>query len=145
MKIRLTIILIIIAVSSIFLWRFLGNPYYRISLIGKEYIKNADELTYANEQLNDKLYLIKKYKYSKDVLLFGFGGGNSSTDDYYWYGVADKNKNILIEPKYQFISSKTNTKKEPIIIVHPYLQNEKIMFYKIEDNNVELISKEASR
>ena len=141
------IIIVVIVVSCMYLWKISGNPYYRISLIGTDYIENADQLIYANEYLNKNLYLIKKYSYSKDVLLFGFGGGNSSTDNYYLYGVADTNKNIFIEPQYQFIVSKTNTKKELIIIGTPYFEKGtiKIEYYKIDGNNAELISEAASR
>ena len=138
----------IIAIVSIVVWRFLGKPYYRIGLIGTEYIENAEELAYANEQLEDKLILIKKYKHSKDVLLMGFGGGTSQTDDYFSYGIADKQKNVILEPKYQFISSRTNSKREPIVFGTPYAEkgNEKVMFYKIVDGKFHLISKEeASR
>lgn len=140
-KIAIGIVVIIIAVVSVFILRILGKPYYRISLLGTEYIENAEELSYANEQLDDKLYLIKKYKYSKDNLLLGFGGGNSVTDDYYSYGVAYKNKTILIAPKFQFISSKTNAQKEPIIFGLPYVENgdEKMMFYKITASGIELV------
>lgn len=131
---------------SIFVWRFLGKPYYRISLIGTEYIENADELIYANEQLENKLYLIKKYKYSEDKLLIGFGGGNSVTDAYYSYGIANEKRDIILEPKFQFISSKTNSQKEPIVFGLPYVEkgNEKIMFYKIVNGKVEPIEEKAS-
>tara|TARA_R110002050_G_scaffold28895_1_gene74536 strand:+ start:209 stop:664 length:456 start_codon:yes stop_codon:yes gene_type:complete len=146
LKIGLTIAFIAVVIISIFVWRIFGQPYYRISLIGTEYIENADELNYANEQLDNKLILIKKYMYSKDVMLIGFGGGGSRTDDYFSYGIADNNKNILIEPKYQFISSKTSSKKEPIIFGLPYVKegSEKMMFYKIADGKLELINEKAS-
>ena len=146
LKIGLTIAFIAVAIISIFVWRFLGQPYYRMSLIGTEYIESADELNYANGQLDNKLILIKKYMYSKDVMLIGYGGGGSRTDDYFSYGIADQDKNILIEPKYQFISSKTNSKKEPIIYGLPYVKegSEKMMFYKIADGKLELIDEKAS-
>lgn len=148
-KSKITFITAILAVLiiSVFVWRFSGKPYYRLSLIGTEYIENAEELIYANEQLDDRLVLIKKYMYSKDVMLIGFGGGaGSRTDDYFSYGIADNNKNILIEPKYQFISSKTNSKKEPIIFGLPYVKtgDEKMMFYKIVDGKLNLINEKAS-
>lgn len=133
MKIGLILFLIVAVIVSIRIWRFLGKPYYRISLIGTEYIENAHELSYANAQLENKLYLIKKYKYSEDKIIFGFGGGQPVTDDYYSYGVADNNKNILIEPKYLFISSRINLKKEPIIFGRPYADKgtKKMVFFKI--------------
>ncbi|WP_298779675.1 hypothetical protein [uncultured Polaribacter sp.] len=142
LKISLIIFLIIFVLGFISIWKFLGKPYYKISLLGTEFIENASELTYVNE----KLFLVKKYKYSKDVLLLGFGGGNSSTIDYYSYGVADKDKNILIDPKYQFISSKVNSKKEPIIYGLPHIEkgNEIEIFYRFKNNSVELISKKDS-
>lgn len=146
LKIGLIIALVAIVIISIFIWRFLGQPYYRLSLIGTEYVENADELAYTNEQIDDKLILIKKYMYSKDVMLIGFGGGGSRTDDYFSYGIADSNKNILIEPKYQFISSKINLKNETVIFGLPYVKkgDEKMMFYKIADGKLELIDEKAS-
>ena len=56
-----------------YVWRLVGKPYYRISLIGTQYIENADQLSYANEHPCNNLILIKKYRYSKDVMLIGFG------------------------------------------------------------------------
>ena len=146
LKIGLIIAFIGGVIISIFVWRFFGQPYYRISLIGTEYIENADELNNVNAQLDNKLILIKKYMYSKDVMLIGFGGGGSRTDDYFSYGIADNKKNILIEPKYQFIFSKMSSKKEPIIFGLPYVKegSEKMMFYKIADGKIELIDEKAS-
>lgn len=146
LKISLIIVLTIGVLFSYFLWRFLGKPYYKITLLGTEYVENSDELKYVNEQLEDDLYLIKKYKYSKDVMLIGFGGGGSRTDDYYSYGIADKNKNTLLKPKYQFLNTKTNSNKELIIYGLPYVEkgNEKMMFYKIVNGQIELIKEENS-
>lgn len=146
LKISLIIVLLIGTVLSFLLWRFLGKPYYKINLIGTEYIENSEELRYVNEQLKDNLYLIKKYKHSKDAMLIGFGGGGSKTEDYYSYGIADKNKNILLKPKYQFLYTKTNSHKELIIYGLPYVEkgNEKMMFYKIVNGQLELIKEESS-
>ncbi|WP_047788988.1 hypothetical protein [Tenacibaculum mesophilum] len=146
LKISLIIVLLIGTVLSFLLWRFLGKPYYKINLIGTEYIENSEELRYVNEQLKDNLYLIKKYKHSKDTMLIDFGGGGSKTEDYYSYGIADKNKNILLKPKYQFLYTKTNSHKELIIYGLPYVEkgNEKMMFYKIVNGQLELIKEESS-
>lgn len=146
LKIGGVVALIVLIMMGIFVWRLAGQPYYRISLLRTDYIENAAELSYANQHLDDKLILIKKYKYSKDIMLLGFGGGGSKTDDYFAYGVADSDKNILLEPKYQFISSKTNSKKEVIIYGLPYVVNgdEKRMFYKIADGNLIAIQEKES-
>lgn len=145
-KIGLTIISVIIIVTLIYTWRFLGKPYYRISLIGTQYIENADELSFANERLDNNLYLIKKYKFSEDNWLIGFGGGSSVTDDYYSYGVSDEQHNILLKPKFQFISSKINSQNEPIIFGLPYVKtgNEKVMFYKIVNGKAQAIDEKDS-
>lgn len=146
LKVGLTMAVAVIVIISMFVWRFLGQPYYRLSLIGTEYIENADELAYANELIDNKLILIKKYMYSEDVVLIGFGGGGSRTDDYFSYGVADFNKNVLIEPEYQFILSKTNLKNESVIFGFPYVKkgNEKMMFYRIANGRLELTDEKAS-
>tara|TARA_B100000678_G_scaffold106479_2_gene89333 strand:- start:4257 stop:4745 length:489 start_codon:yes stop_codon:yes gene_type:complete len=145
-KIGWIIGLIAIIVVAIYIWRLVGKPYYRISLMGTEYIENADQLSYANEHLEDNLILIKKYMYSKDVMLIGFGGGGSRTDDYFSYGLTNSNKDILIEPEYQFISSKVNSDNEVIIYGLPYIVkgNEKMMFYKIENGKLKEIPEKDS-
>lgn len=144
-KLKISLLLAIILIVSFFVWKFVGKPYYKINLLGTEYIENSEELSYVNELVSDKLYLIKKYKYSEDKHLFK-QKNQSATTNYYAYGVADKNKVTLIEPKYQFISSKTNSKKEPIIFGLPYVEkgNEKMMHFKIQNNKIELISEKES-
>jgi len=146
LKIGGIVALIVLIMMGIFVWRLAGQPYYRMSLLGTDYIENAAELSYANQHLDDKLILIKKYKYSKDIMFLGFGGGGSTTNDYFAYGVADSDKNILLEPNYQFISSKANSKKEVIIYGLPYVVNgnEKRMFYKVVDGNLIAIQEKES-
>lgn len=140
LKVFSVVILIIILCVSVYLYKLFGNPYYRISLIGTAYVENAYELKNVNDQLDDKLLLVKKYRYSEDVMLIGWGGGGTRTDDYYWYGVADKDKNILIEPKYESIYSLSDLRDELIIVGRPYIVkgNEAHEYYKIENGEAKL-------
>lgn len=144
--IGLIIVFTIVIFSSVLVWRLSGKPFYRISLLGTDYIENADELKYINEQLENKLYLIKKYKHSTDKIYFGFGGG-SGTDDLYLYGIADIDKNILIEPKFRSIYSFINSKKEAIIYGFPYdgERSKEPTFYKVAHGKLESISEKDSR
>lgn len=146
LKVGLILSAIIILFGSVFLWKFSGYPYYKIHLIGTEFKKNSDELSYANEKRVDEFYLIKRYKYSEHNMALGYGGGSSYTTDFYVYGVADKNKNTLIETKYEFISSKLNSQKEPIIFGLPYVEkgDEKMIYYKVTNTGLELIDEKAS-
>ncbi|WP_281979866.1 hypothetical protein [Tenacibaculum mesophilum] len=51
-----------------------------------------------------------------------------------------------MKPKYQFLYTKTNSHKELIIYGLPYVEkgNEKMMFYKIVNGQLELIKEESS-
>lgn len=125
------------------MWVFFGNPYIRIGLIGTEYIENSDELFVLEKDQQQKYNLIKKYKYSKDVWLIGFGDGSRRTDDYYGLGIADADKNIILKPKYEFIYAKQdyNTKA---VYVHciPYRKTgfEPDEFYRIENYKIILLT-----
>ena len=133
--------IIVLVIVTFFIWRALGKPYYRISLFGTSYIENAAELASANERLDDKIYLMKKYKYSQDKSFLGFGGTGHVTNDVYSYGVADKNKNILIEPKFRFVFSRMNEQNESIIVGVPHVGtgSRKKVLYKVNDSGVKLL------
>lgn len=142
LKIGLTITFIIAVIVSIYIWRFLGKPYYRISLIGTEYIENSDKLFALEKDQQQKYYLIKKYKYSKDVLLIGYGGGGNRTDDYYGLGIANADKQIVLKPNYEFIYAKQDHKTKAVYIhCVPYRKTdlEPDKFYKIENNKAILL------
>ena len=134
----------IVLIVGTWLWINLGNRYIRLSLIGTQYVENSDELANANHLLDEPLYLVKKYKYSKKVWLISFSKGSTRIDDYYVYGVADKNKNLIIPIKYQYLNSligsakDSNDPEEKIIYVYglEYIKTgkEKKEFFKIENN-----------
>ncbi|PRY86279.1 hypothetical protein [Mongoliibacter ruber] len=42
-------------------WKFFGKPYLKLSLIGKEFISEADELYAFNDGLEKPYLLAKKY------------------------------------------------------------------------------------
>ncbi len=112
-KIMLSILVVFLLWISFAVYQFFGNPYLKFGLIGKEYIADSWELHYLNQDNNNAYYLIKKYKYSKDKMLLGFGGGTSTTDHYYGLGIAEKDKHQILAPQYEYLTaqldSKTNT------------------------------------
>lgn len=141
-EVILLIGVITLVILARFLWIFFGNEYTRISLIGTEYIENSDELFALEKDQQQKYYLIKKYKHSEDVLLIGFGGGGSRTDDYYGLGIADADKQPILKPNYAFIYAKQDHKTKAVYIhCVPYRKTglEPDEFYKIENNKAILL------
>ena len=138
---NLKIGLLIIGVISIlligrFLWIFFENPYPRLHLIGIEYILESEELYNLNNQQKEVYFLTKKYKYSKSVLLLGYGGGGASMHDHYGFGIADSNKKEILPAIYEYIVAIQDYKTNEVYIVcKPYLKtgNEPDEFYKIEN------------
>lgn len=112
----LTIIGLFLVSLGVFLYVLFGNPYPRISLMGTEYIENSVELHYLSQQNDEPYYLIKKYKYSRNVWMIGYGGGVGQTDDYYGLGIADKDKKEILPPIYEFLYAEPDTESEETII-----------------------------
>lgn len=123
------------------LWKFFGMPYYKLSLLGTEYIENPEELYSLNEGLEKPFILAKKYMYSKDALVVGFGGGSTHTVDYYALGVFSGEKKEVIPKKYQYIFARQNHKTGEIYLAcipHYSTGLEPEEFYTIEHNKAKL-------
>lgn len=132
-----------------YLYWFSGNPYPRLSLLGKEYIDNSDELSILNEQQPGSFYLIKKYKYSKHVWAIGFGGVIERIDDFYGLGIADRDKNTILPPKYGYLYTYLDPKTNQVIIkCMPYKPNSSYdgyEYYKWENNKLIPIANKSQR
>lgn len=139
-KIGLIIIgVICILLIGRFLWIFFENPYPRLHLIGTEYVAHSDELLNLNNQQKETYFLTKKYKYSKNFLLLGYGGGGSKINDYYGLGIADSSKKDILPPVYEAIFTIQDYQTNNVYIqCKPYLKTgqEPDEFYKIENNKL---------
>ncbi len=139
---RLKTTLIMVGTIALFIcgyvYRSLGNPYPRFHLIGTDYMEHSGELYALNEKQKEPYYLIKRYRYSKDVLVIGFGGEVTRTDDFYALGIADKNKKEVLPPRFEFIYAlKDHKTKEVYLKCMPYKYNgtyDGYEYYKIENN-----------
>lgn len=139
---RLKTTLIVVGTTILFIgaymYRLSGNPYPRLHLIGTDYIEHSGELYTLNEQQKEPYYLIKKYRYSKDVWVIGLGRGITRTDDFYGLGIADKNKKEVLPPRFDFIYAiKDHKTQEVHLKCMPYGYNgtyDRYEYYKIEDN-----------
>ncbi|MBC9797226.1 hypothetical protein [Sinomicrobium weinanense] len=110
LKIMLAVGVIVLFVIGWNVYTFLGNPYWKIGLLGTKYIKETDypdkweaDISVLNEVYEEDFYVVRKYKYSKYVWGIGYGGSSSHTDDYFAYGLADAGKNIIIPVKYEYL------------------------------------------
>lgn len=62
MKVKCIVIIALLSVlmlASFHAWKFFGKSYLKLSLIGKEFIRDADELYAFNDGL-EKPYLLAK-------------------------------------------------------------------------------------
>ena len=149
MKVKCIVIIALLSVlllASFQAWKFFGKPYLKLSLIGKEFISDADEL-YAFNNGSEKPYLLaKKYKYSKDVLTIGFGGSSTRRDDFYSLGVYTHDKMELIPIKYEYIQTVENYKTKALYLacIPFYIKgDEATVYYKIEKNRAVLVDSSA--
>jgi hypothetical protein len=127
-------------------WKFFGKPYLKLSLIGKEFISDADELYAFNDGLEKPYLLAKKYKYSKDVLSIGFGGSSTRRDDFYSLGVYTHDKMELIPIKYEYIQTVENYKTKALYLacIPFYIKgDEATVYYKIENNRAVQVDSSA--
>ena len=137
MKLKTLIIfasIILLLFLSFQVWKFLGQPYIKLSLVGKEFVSDAEELYAFNNGLEKPYLLAKKYKYSKDVLTIGFGGSSNRRDDFYSLGVYTHDKMELIPLKYQHIYTVENYKtKELYLACIPFYTkgDEATVYYKM--------------
>lgn len=127
---------LLILYLGIRIWQFFGMPYYRLSLLGTEYIEDPAELYSLNVELEKPFLLAKKYMYSKDALVIGYGGGSTQTVDYYALGVYSNEKKEVIPTKYQYIFTRQNHKTGEIYLActpHYKTGLETEAFYTIEN------------
>ena len=89
-------LLLSILVLSYEAWKFFGMPYYKLSLIGREFISDSDELYVLNEDKQSPYLLAKKYRFSKKIWIIGYGGGSIRREDYFSLGVFTQSKKELI-------------------------------------------------
>ncbi len=149
MKVKCIVIIALLSVlmlASFQAWKFFGKPYLKLSLIGKEFISEADELYAINEGLKKPYLLAKKYKYSKNVLTIGYGGSSTRRDDFYSLGVFTHDKIEMIPIKYQYIHTIENyiTKALYLACIPFYVNgDEATIYYKIENNRAVLVDSSA--
>lgn len=149
----MTVKTLIICVSILLLlflsfevWKFFGKPYLKLSLIGKEFISDADELYAFNDGLEKPYLLAKKYKYSKDVLAIGFGGSSKRRDDFYSLGIYTHDKMELIPIKHEYIQTVENYKTKALYLacIPFYIKgDEATVYYKIENNRAVQVDSSA--
>ena len=104
-KVGIIIVVLVVLALGSFIYTFLGFPFLRLRKIGTTYSSDAPELALFNHYTGHQLTLIKKYKYSKQVLIIGYGGGSTRVDDHYVYGIASKDKKVLLPARYRLIKS----------------------------------------
>jgi len=63
----------------------------------------AANISLLKNVYKEEFYIIKKYRYSKDVWTVGYGGDGGYTNNYFYYGLADSAKNVLIPALYEYL------------------------------------------
>ena len=139
-------IAILIIVTIIFIiiikeiWVYSGMPYRKQIFSTTEYgtkplgYNNTDEE--IGDRLSQHLYETWKYRYSLytgSSVLYG-----THSAHYYYRGVVDKDKNILVETKYEAIRVLENSQKEVFIIGAPNRDDDERVFYKIKDDGMKI-------
>ncbi|MCA0957435.1 hypothetical protein LCL86_00155 [Muricauda ruestringensis] len=135
---------LLLLIGGFGIYRFLGNKYWKPTLFfhskyvdepstDSEFPNVADaNISLLKETYHQTFYIIKAYRYSKDVWSIGYGGGGSRTDDYFHYGLADSGKHELIPAQYQSLHVFEARKTGKLFVLCEQLNGPKT-YYDIEE------------
>ena len=106
----------------------------------KEQPNNYTPFTY-NKATKKRYLKIRKYRYSKKILLIGWGGGQWTSRDVFTHGLATSDKKTIIKPNAHLIKlyvakgygTQNNLITLPIIMVH---KKWKTLIYSTEGKKI---------
>ncbi len=99
-------------------------------------------IPYSYNKIDKKNYLkIRKYRYTKKVLLIGWGGGQWTKKDVFTYGLATSDRETIIKPNALFVKLylAKGYNKESNLITLPFVMAErkrKTIIYTLEGEKI---------